>query len=37
MEAPKDFKSVKVQMKQRITTGETLSGSMLYSGVNIFG
>jgi hypothetical protein len=37
MEAPKDFKAVKVSMKQRQTTGETLSGSMLYSGVNIFG
>lgn len=37
MEAPKDFKAVKVQMKQRQTTGETLSGSMLYSGVNVFG
>eukprot|EP00347_Sterkiella_histriomuscorum_P012612 403367900 len=33
----KDFKAVKVQMKSSQKTGETLSRSMLYSGINIFG
>ena len=34
---PKDFKAVKVQFKGTQKSGETLSRSMLYSGINIFG
>ena len=34
---PKDFKAVKVQMKSSQKTGEQLSRTMLYSGINIFG
>lgn len=34
---PKDFKAVKVQFKAGTKSGETLSRSMLYSGINIFG
>jgi hypothetical protein len=34
---PKDFKAVKVQFKGSSKTGDTLSRSMLYSGINIFG
>jgi len=39
MEAPgkQDFKAVKVQMKAKQGDGGTLSRSMLYSGINIFG
>lgn len=33
----KDFKAVKVHMKQTQKQAETLSRSMLYSGINIFG
>ena len=37
MDDQKDFKAVKVQMKSTQRSGETLSRSMLYSGINIFG